>query len=380
MFDQRGERYVLTFFEAENRNILILINGHYNTAVTVTYQSNVDYYDLGLTGSVTFTLNDTVCYSSFNNVQENKATVIVSSAPITVYVFNSGVNSVGGYMAIPTDKLSTKYFLVGPDSTSDAPIKWAVVSTEDGNAITFNLKDCNTSMWPNHPMTLTLNKNDVFGASCQYDISGSVIKANKSIAVFTNTLLSQEDMLLPVKYYGRDFVLHNFANWPSGITYKIVASENNTTVSVKPGSDTAMAEGGVVTFDTHTMDQSCLQANKPVLVLAYPTGSTLNGQTFMVQAQPIERYVNIFRFDLGSFMTTQLDLYLTLTFHERHYSELPPALQAMASTMTCCKYMTVTTHLSEVDHNTVVSFPVGAVVYGADNAGVAMPPGMQFGN
>ncbi|XP_046553503.1 uncharacterized protein LOC124262935 [Haliotis rubra] len=357
-----------------------MINGDNNTAVTVTYQTNVTYYNLDVSGAVTFTLDYTVCYNDTNNVAVNKAVRIVSSAPVSVYVIKSGDDASGGYMAIPTDKLSTKYFLAFPDSTSNRLHKWSVVSTEDDNVITVTLRDGNVSNCANHSMTLTLNKYDVFGADCQYDITGSVIESNKSIAVFTNTLLSWDQMLLPVKYYGKYFVLHNFADRPGGMTYKIVASENNTTVSVNPGNDTTMMEGDAITFDTLTAGQSCLHASEPVLVLAFPTNSTIPGQTFIVQAQPIERYVSIFRLDIASsLMATQSDLYVTLTFHERYYSELPPGLQRVASSMSCCRYMTVVQPLGEVDHNIVLPFPVGAVVHGVDNVGVAITLGMQFG-
>lgn len=89
----------------------------------------------------------------------------------------------------------------------------------------------------------------------------------------------------PIKTWGKDYLVVPFANMAFGFVYKIVASENNTAITIKVGSNPAtnitLNKGQVHEGDVNQSmpfaQGTCISANKPISVAQFMKGQGCNG-------------------------------------------------------------------------------------------------------
>jgi gliding motility-associated-like protein len=89
----------------------------------------------------------------------------------------------------------------------------------------------------------------------------------------------------PIKTWGKEYILAPFAGNTQGFVYKIIASENNTTVNIKAGSDpvqtvTLQKAGNHavnVTSATNFAQGICVTSDKPISIAQYMKGQSCNG-------------------------------------------------------------------------------------------------------
>ncbi len=265
---------------------------------------------------------------------------LVSDLPVSAYQFNPYTNELvysnDATLLLPKHALGSSYRMLAiPHLTveSCSCALWicdhnksqykeyiAVIGTESGTTINFSYTG-NTS---GGSTSITLNPFEVYlvgtpdGSDCRGSCSGfsanwetacwresldgSLISANKPISVFGATqctFLPQdqwacdhiEHQLFPIVTWGKNFVATATSkrghepDW-----YRIVASENGTTVNFSPAvngtSTISLSAGEVYTFTTNsggTMSNYIITSNKPIMVGQYLSGQDSTGLQGMEQ-------------------------------------------------------------------------------------------------
>lgn len=252
-----------------------------------------------------------------NSELSDKSFRIKANGPITVHQFNpqnqSGVFSNDASLLLPANALGKEYIITGWPSLRDpgprAPNKTnraymtigalmsgetKVTVTPKGNIVSGNGV---SAISKGQTKTFTLQQGQVLNLTAKQqagnDLTGSLIKADKEIAVFSGHECATvptdvaacdhlEQQMFPVEVWGKEYVLSKFA--PRGTEddiYRVVASQDNTTLSTNPPL------GGV---DGETLDKGefhefklrgniVLNSDKPVAVGQFMVGSQYPGVT-----------------------------------------------------------------------------------------------------
>jgi hypothetical protein len=135
------------------------------------------------------------------------------------------------------------------------------------------------------------------------DFSGTRIQSNQAIVVYGGSMASDipvtdtaADMLVeeifPVNLWGQNYLSVPLATRSGGDTFRVLASQNGTSVNINGLNVATLNQGGFVELTLTASSQ--IQANHPVLVAQYSNSSTYDAQPLAdpseMQLQPLERY------------------------------------------------------------------------------------------
>ncbi|XP_046555995.1 fibropellin-1-like [Haliotis rubra] len=224
-----------------------------------------------------------------------------STEDITLFCYHVLVNRGDGYLALPTETLSTEYIVVThiDNHTGDQILlpytkttqtAFLVVATEDNTQVNISLKiqgplmagGCgNGTFFNGESRTFTLNRYQTVGAYCAEDITGTLITSDKPVAVISGHNMKyttfikdgMQEMLLPVKSFGRSYYLPVPPSITGGAIYRVVGSVASTSVRSPYVSNISNISFSVGERESHdiTVDSTTgpvyIEADKPVMVV-----------------------------------------------------------------------------------------------------------------
>ncbi|MCX7937635.1 MAG: IgGFc-binding protein [Chlorobi bacterium] len=244
-----------------------------------------------------------------------RALYIKSTAPIAVYALNHRVQTTDTYLALPTSVLGTEYraMCYSKLSATLTP-QFAIVATED---------DTRIDITPTTPTTdghrayeqysITLDRGQVYQVRAQFyasgtgDLTGTLIKSTKPIAVFSghtcayvppgvtacNHLVEQ---LPPVRAWGKHYYVGKLRG-RSRYTYRILAAENGTRV-FRNQTLIAVLNAGEYYEEPNATDHVQITADKPILIAQYSQGygnGDQIGDPMMILISPTQQFVRQYR-------------------------------------------------------------------------------------
>ncbi len=148
-----------------------------------------------------------------------------STEDITLFCYHTLVHRGDGYLALPTETLSTEYIVVthidnhtGPQNhlpyTSTTQTVFLVVATDDNTQVNIYLKiqgplmadGCGGGTFFNgESRRFTLNKYQTVGAYCAEDITGTLITSDKPVAVISGHNMKYTTHLVFLPYSKNPF-------------------------------------------------------------------------------------------------------------------------------------------------------------------------------
>lgn len=373
--DKSGRLFLLSFLPTHDSsgNILLVLSAHSDASVQVDNQ----FYNISLTyhiaqnDSVSVSLSPQLRYRNHLEI-ERKAVIVNSSAEIVVHVFNIGNITSDGYIALPVEALSRRYLIASFDKPSSffsmfsnskpAVSAFTIAALENDTTVTIKFKhslsSCGirpgsssvlgsflnqfTFSFPQasvkedakgNEVTMTINKYDVIGTNCTVDPTGTIITSSKPVSVVSGGVCSyvphpmmpgcdhMEDMMIPSELFGSHFVFHELGGRPSGAIYRIIANENNTSITSTLGHGGTLQETQAADINIKETGPMCLSTSKPVLVVLFSKGSHADipekfGGPFMTVVTPTERFssmpIHLPHLWNISFMKTRMTPYVTV--------------------------------------------------------------------
>ena len=270
--------------------------------------------------------------STYDN--RNRSIHVSSDQPIAVSALNRLSASFGEYLVLPChDYNITKYeyyavnprsagwssqvLLVGCDNETNIIItpSEAVSLPSDTQSSTDQL--VNISKGTPHHLVLHQGQSLYFGAPL-IDLTGTHIVSNKPLTVISGHECGQVPLgvgycehmtqqIPPTITWGKQFLLVPFEHRQSGQYTKLVTSQTLTTLTIScNGSRTNIviinSKGGNYTFFFNSSQYCHIQANKPIIVVLFATGGSLDnrGDPIMILVPPIEQYSC--RYDFPTFI------------------------------------------------------------------------------
>lgn len=266
---------------------------------------------------------------------EDKGIYISSNGKIAVYAFNERFRSADGTVVLPLGALGRDYYVtshyefltanVSFDANNNDESQLLVVATEDDTEVEITTS---VNSYGGHiaqiPFTITLNRGQSYQLKAKADLTGTrvrVLDENsdncKKIAVFGGNKWTTvgdcggaPDNLFqqayPTSSWGTSFVHVALAGRTSGELVKVLASEDNTQVTVAGQNRGTINAGEFLTLEFGVDQSSKIETSKPSSVTVFSKSQECNnpgdanfqnGDPFMISYSPSEQLLKEIRFN-----------------------------------------------------------------------------------
>ena len=248
-----------------------------------------------------------------DQVLERLAVHITSDKPVSVYGLNRRFQTTDTYLALPTEVLGTDYRAMCYTVSDGLMPQIAIVATDNNTEVEITPAANLVLHRKGVPFKVQLKKGDVyqfaslFEPNSNCDLTGTLIKSNKKIAVFSghqcayvtpniiacNHLVEQ---MPPLPSWGRHFYLGRF-DTRSNYTFRVLANENQTRVFLDAKLIRTLGAGEF--WDSTLKRDIQITANKPILVAQYSQGFKNGdsiGDPMMLLVSPTQQFLQQYRF------------------------------------------------------------------------------------
>ncbi len=233
-----------------------------------------------------------------NDLVENKGIHVAASGPVAVFGLNHVRFTTDGYLGLPSDALGRAYIVQGYKNVhADVPeldgTQFALVACETNTDVTITPKVTVGSRAAGVPYTITLQRGETYQLrntnAAPNDLSGTFIQATKPMAVFGSHQCANipagdaffcdhiVEQLLPLQFWGVNFVALPIQTRPTGDTYRCLAALDGTTVQVNGVAVATLDRGQTHQFIRAVPVQ--ITSDKPIFVAQYANSSDFDGVT-----------------------------------------------------------------------------------------------------
>ncbi len=300
----------------------LYVTSDVNTTARVTVgQGAVASYPVTANSVTVIPISPSQAYVGSSEEIEKKAIHVTSDAPVVVYAHIYHLNKSGATLVLPTNTLGRSYYAVSYNQSVQegavAASQLMVVALEDNTTIeitptatTLGGKPAGRTFSPP-----TLMKGDVYQVRSLKDLTGTKVESVsgsgtcKRIAVFSGSSytaipepytcpgrnISGDNLyqhLYPVSAWGKNFVTAPFMSRTAGDIYRVLASKDNTVVTVN-GQSVTINQGQFHEFENSGANY--ISASEPVQVTHYTKSQACDGvlsDPDMVLVNPVEQTLN----------------------------------------------------------------------------------------
>lgn len=297
-----GKDFWLGFMEHRdvgNNDMVVMITSRVNTSGTLTIPGRdfIAPFDVSANDVVVINL-PTFAETVGSERISNNAINIQANDDISVYMHQYfGMRSEAS-VVLPTSSVGNSYYVISftgvPENVfgpGKFPSEFLIVANEDETTVEYTLKaSSQNGKRAGTTTSVTLNKGDVYQVRADDpldDLTGSFVSGDKDFSLFAGTSWSQVprgctamdnllEQMFPISTWGTRYVASPFANTSSDL-YRIIASEDNTSVDIQGGFVNEIDLEAGAFFDFQASDGAFIESSKPISVAQYITGSNCNG-------------------------------------------------------------------------------------------------------
>ena len=242
-----------------------------------------------------------------SDVVDNLGIHVTSLAEVTVYGLNYIPFTTDAYLGLPTDILGTDYVvLTYKNSNIVNGVQFGIVGTVNGTNVTITPSVTTGPRIAGVPYNITLNQGETYelrNTSGTGDLTGSKITSDQPIGVMGSSQCANIpggftfcdhicEMLPPTSTWGKNFVTVPLRSRVNGDTWRILANQNGTNVTIAGVPQAPINAGQFI--ETVLTAQTIITSDKSVLVCQYSNGSSFSGNPgdpFMMIIPPYEQYL-----------------------------------------------------------------------------------------
>ncbi len=313
--DSQGTEFWLMFnenFDEVGVNLQLFITGATNTSGTVEIPGISFSEDFNVTANVVTTVSIPLAAMPVGiDVIQDLGIHVTALEEVTVYGLNQRPFSSDAFMGLPTDAIGSDYFIMTYENQNSSGLsrsQFGVVATEDNTVVTIIPKGPIGVRPANVPYNVVLNAGQTYQGRTTgpfQDLTGSKITSNKPIGVFGSHVCATvplnfnfcdhlTEMLPATDTWGQNFVTVPFANRLGGDIFRIMASQDNTDVTINGAFVGTINSGAFLQVVLTSASQ--ITSSKPTLVAQYMQGNTIDGtgfpgDPFMMLVAPFEQFL-----------------------------------------------------------------------------------------
>ena len=260
---------------------------------------------------------------------QDRAIHLVSDSLVNVYALNFAFNSSEVATIYPTESIGNEYYTMCYDphvSIHADPFygtniqgknsEFLIAASDDSTLITIIPSVVTDKLQGEYtPFQIKLSRGEVYQVQSanldnlegQGDLTGSYIKSDKPIAVFSGSYSTTiphssnsaydhlYEQMPPLQTWGRKFIAVPLSSRHED-TYRILAAEDSTTVSVGNISSFVLNKGQFKEFSLLYTQPSLVESDKPILLAQFSNSNSVDspynggdGDPFMVIVSPVNQ-------------------------------------------------------------------------------------------
>ncbi|MBK6773773.1 MAG: T9SS type A sorting domain-containing protein [Ignavibacteria bacterium] len=227
---------------------------------------------------------------------------------VTVYGLNRISATTDAFLGLPTSFLGTDYIVLGYTSRSASLFsEFGIVAAQNGTVVTVTPTAVVNGKPIGVPYNINLNQGETYnahGTSDGDDLTGTTITSNNPIAVYGGHQCGNVpndsygacdhmvEQLPPTNTWGKNFVTCPLATRIGGDTWRFLASDNNTVVTINGVAQAPINKGQFI--QTILTTSSIITSDKPILAGQYSNSSSFDGVTsdpFIMLIPPYEQFL-----------------------------------------------------------------------------------------
>lgn len=233
---------------------------------------------------------------------------VTADAEVTVYGLNRLQFTTDAYLGLPTDALGTDYINLGYKNVDVVnATQVGMVATQDSTTVTITPTVTTDGHTAGLPYSIDLNQGQTYllrnTDPAPADLSGTLIQSSKPVAVFGGHQCANippgftfcdhvVEELPPTTAWGLNFVSMPLATRTGGDTFRVLASQDATTVTLNGATVATLNRGQL--HEQLVSGPAQITADKPVLVMQYSNSTTFDGVTsdpFQMMIPPYEQFL-----------------------------------------------------------------------------------------
>ncbi|XP_041360409.1 uncharacterized protein LOC121376561 isoform X2 [Gigantopelta aegis] len=283
--DQRGRSFLITFLKNDNDTLenLITITSEYDATVYVQMSNTkTQEYQIESLGTAHISFPHSAATVTSDIQVDGNTAFIVASTNVFVYGYAIGTSSIGGFLALPVEGLGMRYLTVAKSDGGQL----AVAATEDDTQVSIVMKlngnaECgNMTLNDGQELKFKLKKREALHMACNTDTSGTLVRADKPVAVFTGSRFSEDiEMVPPIQSLGMEYILYPILGRNAETVYRILAAEDNTVVTSSKWTY-KLGSRDFIDITLRESDYTCFRSTKPVMVAQFTKNG--NGQIMSI--------------------------------------------------------------------------------------------------
>jgi len=246
----------------------------------------------------------------------NNAVRLTAPDEFVVYLVNRQTFTSDAAMALPVDALGTDHIVTTFRSrfvifNSDFP-QFLVIAPFDDTTVRI-VPTTRLQSSPGGAFTITLDRGQGFRGEALFratDLTGSRIEADRPVIVFNGNVCAEIpnsaracdhifETAHPVRSWGTSALVTNLPNRPAGSIYRVVASENDTVVTLD-GVVQGTLQRGQFLQRGPLPDNHVFAADRPIFVTQFMTGQSspgaIDGDPAQVNVIPPDQYLENYTF------------------------------------------------------------------------------------
>jgi hypothetical protein len=320
--DNKGREFLMAFLpNISQPTVEIHLTGDVATPVTIEYPAinpTTTINSQVTPGQVTIvTLPLAAAQSWVADQVGNNLIRATGEQEFVVYMVNRATATSDAAMALPVDALNTSYITADylANLGAGVPADFVVFANSDNTTVTITPSGPLVGHAAGVAFDVLLNRGQAYFASSNFTttstLTGTTITANRPVGVTngnrcTNVPTSVGfcdhifEVAHPVESWGLGALVTNLPNRPNGTVYRILASEDGTTVSQDGVALAPVLQRGQFIETASLTGSHAFTADKPVFVLQYMTGTSSPnaslGDPAMGNMVPSAQYQNRYTF------------------------------------------------------------------------------------
>jgi hypothetical protein len=301
--DSKGKDFWLVFNgNLGTPTITIFITSQSNTSGTVTVPGLAFSTPFTVTANTVtpITVPNSVA-SHTSDVVDNKGVHVTAIDEVTVYGLNYIPYTTDAFLGLPTDALGTDYIVMS--YTGAGVSEFGLVGTVNGTTVTITPSTGAGAHAAGVPFTLMLNQGQTYELVSGNDLTGTLISATNPVGLTGGNSCANippgyaycdhiVEMMTSTDTWGKKFATVPLKDRTNGDTWRFLASQNNTTVSINGVAQAPINKGQYI--ERALTAQSIIESDKPIMVAQFSNGSTFSsnpGDPFMMLIPPLEQFL-----------------------------------------------------------------------------------------
>lgn len=236
----------------------------------------------------------------------NSGIHVLADRPISLYGLNRLQATTDAFAGLPVETFGTSYRVMAYSGTGS---QLAVVGSEDATILQITPATNSGGRPAGVPYQITINRYQVYQLR-GIDVTGTLITSNKPVGVFggntcTNVPASAFacdhlcEQMPPTDTWGTEFVTVPLATRLRGDTFRILAHEAGTSVTIQGPAPQTFVLGAGQFREAILTGNNSISSTKPILVAQYSNGSSFDGVTsdpFMMLIPPSDQFLESYTF------------------------------------------------------------------------------------